>query len=90
MLQKKIRKTNSIRNFLILKKSYLIIKIISKAKPKLSILMHFRKGNRGYGVIADINDVKKAFPSLKELDETSVCFDENEVPEEIITLEPVQ
>ena len=64
--------------------------IISKAKPKLSILMHFRKGNRGYGVIADINDVKKEFPSLKEFDETSVSFDENEVPEEIITLEPVQ
>lgn len=64
--------------------------IIAKTSPKLTVLMHYRKADRGYDVIADINDVKKEFPSLKELDETCICFDENEVPEEIITLEPVQ
>lgn len=64
--------------------------IIERARPKLAILMHFRKENTGYDVIADIGDVKKHFPQLKECAETSICFDEDEIPEGIITLTPAQ
>lgn len=64
--------------------------ILSVIQPKLSILMHFRKGNRGYGVIADINDVRKSFSCLEELNESVIEFAESEIPERIITLEPLQ
>ena len=64
--------------------------IISRAKPKLAILMHFRKGKTGYDVIASIDDVRKSFASLKECEESSVCFDETDVPEGIITLTPAR
>lgn len=64
--------------------------IVSVIKPKLCILMHFRKEARGYGVIADISDVRKSFSPLEELNESVIEFAENEIPERIITLEPIQ
>ena len=64
--------------------------IIARAKPKLAILMHFRKGQTGYDVIADIADVRKAFDSLREYEESSICFDEADVPKGVITLTPAQ
>ena len=64
--------------------------IIARARPRLAILMHFRKGKTGYDVIADIADVRKAFAPLKECEESSVCFDETDVPEGIITLTPAR
>ena len=64
--------------------------IIDRVAPKLTILMHYRKGNRGYDVIADIQEIAPVFPQLKQLNETSVSFDESNVPQGIITLEPLQ
>ena len=49
---------------------------------------------RQYGVVvdvlADLDTVKNSFSGLKNLDETFITFDENTVPEETITLRPVQ
>jgi L-ascorbate metabolism protein UlaG (beta-lactamase superfamily) len=64
--------------------------IVRRIGPKLTILMHFRKGNRGYGVIADIETVKESFPELKCLDESSLTFEDTEIPQGVITLEPEQ
>ncbi len=64
--------------------------IAGTLKPKLTILMHFRKADRGYGVIADIETVKQSFPGLQCLDRTSITFEDTEIPEGIITLEPQQ
>ena len=52
--------------------------------------MHFRKADRGYGVIADIETVKQSFSGLQCLDRTSITFEDTEIPEGIITLEPQQ
>lgn len=64
--------------------------IVKEIAPKLTILMHYRKGERGYGVIADIDTVKQTFSNVKESEDTSVCFDEADVPAMIMTLEPAQ
>lgn len=64
--------------------------ILSAITPKLAVLMHYRKGERGYDVIADIADVKQNIPGVRELEETAVVFAENDVPSGIITLEPEQ
>lgn len=65
-------------------------KIMKKVTARLNILMHYRKGDRGYDVLADIRDISQQIPELKELSDTSISFDEDHVPEETITLEPVQ
>jgi len=64
--------------------------IVRTIAPALTILMHFRKGSRGYGVIADIETVKKSFPELKCLEESSIQFEDTEIPHGVITLEPKQ
>lgn len=65
-------------------------KILAKIPAKLIILMHYRRGKAGYDVLADLDTVKNSFSGLKNLDETFITFDENTVPEETITLRPVQ
>lgn len=41
--------------------------IIESIKPKLTILMHFRTETSGYSMISSLEEVKKEFPSLREL-----------------------
>jgi len=65
-------------------------KILAKTHAKLNILMHYRRGDTGYDRIADLDMVQKSFPNLKNINETFITFDENAVPSEIITLQPVQ
>ncbi len=65
-------------------------KILAKIPAKLIILMHYRRGKAGYDVLADLDTVKNSFSGLKNLNETFITFDENTVPEETITLRPVQ
>lgn len=63
--------------------------IIDELKPVVTILMHYRKGNRGYDVIADIEDIRKVFPDLIMLPQSQFILEEK-TEEQIITLEPVQ
>lgn len=65
-------------------------KIMHKVHAKLNILMHYRNGNRGYDVLADLQEIQKNIPECKNLNQTSISFDEDEIPQETITLEPVQ
>lgn len=64
--------------------------IIHRVYARLNILMHYRKENRGYDVLADITEIKTKIPELKELADTSISFDEDAIPQETITLEPMQ
>jgi L-ascorbate metabolism protein UlaG (beta-lactamase superfamily) len=64
--------------------------IIAKVQAPLNIVMHYRRGNQGYDVLADLDQIKKDIPSLKILSETKLIFDENSVPQEIAALEPLQ
>lgn len=65
--------------------------IIQKLKkPSLKILMHFREGKRGYDVQEDIRDIQKNIPGIRRLSETEIDIDPKNIPDEIITLEPVQ
>lgn len=65
--------------------------IISHLKhPSLKILMHFRDGNRGYDVQESINDIQKDIKNVKRLHETEITVDSDNIPDEIITLEPKQ
>lgn len=64
--------------------------ILQKVNAKLNILMHYRKGHRGYDVLAEIGAVKQSFPYLLTLNDTSISFAEDAVPQKTITLEPIQ
>ncbi len=64
--------------------------IIAKVHAPLNILMHYRRGNQGYDVLEDLEQIKKEIPSLKILSETDMVFDEDAVPQEIVALEPLQ
>lgn len=64
--------------------------ILKHVHAKLNILMHYRDGNKGYDVLSDIQDIHKDIPELKRLNESSISFDKNHIPEETITLKPVQ
>lgn len=65
-------------------------KIISEVSAPLTILMHYRRGKRGYDVTADINEIAGSFPGLQQLKETSLTFDEENVPHGIVTLDAIQ
>ncbi len=65
-------------------------KITDEIQAKLVILMHFRKGDTGYDVISDIEDIKNVFTNLEELNESTICFAENGIPAKVITLTPKQ
>ena len=65
--------------------------IIGRLKhPSLKILMHFREGGRGYDVQETIDEVAADIPNIHRLPETSIEVDTQHIPDEIITLEPVQ
>ena len=65
-------------------------KITEKVGARLNILMHYRKGEKGYDVLADIDTVAKSFPQLQQLQTSRLVFDEMQVPQKTVTLEPVQ
>lgn len=65
-------------------------KIMRRVQAKLNILMHYRKGNRGYDVLADLDEIRKDIPQLEELNQNTISFDEDDIPQKTITLEPVQ
>lgn len=65
-----------------------ILKMLKK--PSLKILMHFRDGGSGYDVQEDIRDIMKVIPDVKRLPETGISVESGTVPNEIITLTPVQ
>lgn len=58
--------------------------------PKTVILMHFRKGEIGYPVLADFDAVKKVFPDVKVISEGRMIFEEDSIPEGIFAFDPVQ
>lgn len=64
--------------------------IIDHIAPKLTILMHYRNGIYGYTETEDLKEIKKTFPMLECLNETSLTFDETSVPRGIVTLKGIQ
>lgn len=58
--------------------------------PSLKILMHFRDGSSGYEVQEDIKDILKVIPGVKRLPETEITIDFEHIPDEIITMKPLQ
>lgn len=64
--------------------------IIAHCNNKLTILMHYRDGNIGYDVLSDIREISKVFPDLERINDTSITFDENDIPCRTITLLPKQ
>ncbi|MFC2662792.1 MAG: MBL fold metallo-hydrolase [Eubacterium sp.] len=63
--------------------------ILARMKtPSLKILMHFRDGKRGYDVQEDIQEIMKVIPGVKRLNETEITVESDDVPDEIVTLEP--
>lgn len=65
--------------------------VISHLKhPCLTILMHFREGNRGYDVQQSIGDIMKDIKNVNRLGESKITVDSANIPDEVITLEPRQ
>lgn len=58
--------------------------------PSLKILMHFREGSRGYDVQETIDEVAKDIKGIKHLSKSVITVDSDNIPDEIITLEPEQ
>lgn len=58
--------------------------------PSLKILMHFREGSRGYDVQESITDIAKDIHGINRLKESVITVEAGKIPDEIITLEPVQ
>lgn len=65
-------------------------KVIEQIKPKLTILMHFRRGNTGYPVTADFDAVKAVFTEAEDREKSTITFDEDHVPEGVLILKPQQ
>lgn len=65
--------------------------ILSRLKtPSLKILMHFREGERGYDVQKTIAEVMEIIPDVCRLRETEINVDTEKIPNQVITLEPLQ
>ncbi|MEE8807635.1 MAG: MBL fold metallo-hydrolase [Lactimicrobium sp.] len=64
--------------------------VMNQIHPKLTILMHFRRGSMGYPVTADFDAVKAIFPEAEDREESTVTFDEDHVPEGVLILKPKQ
>jgi L-ascorbate metabolism protein UlaG (beta-lactamase superfamily) len=64
--------------------------IAAHVRPALTILMHYRDGDKGYEVTEDISTIAAHFPGLKRLDETSISFADDDVPAGVITLNAIQ
>ena len=58
--------------------------------PCLKILMHFREGRRGYPVQETIDEVAADVSFIHRLAATQIEVESSAVPDEIITLEPIQ
>lgn len=52
--------------------------------------MHFREGARGYDVQKTIPDVMQIIPDVHRLPQTEIEIDPENIPDEVITLEPLQ
>lgn len=64
--------------------------VIADSGAPLAILMHFRKGRRGYDVLSDIADIRKVFGRLDERQDTTLTLDPDHIPTGVMTLEPEQ
>lgn len=65
--------------------------ILARLKtPSLKILMHFREGERGYDVQKTIFEVMQIIPDVHRLPQTEIEIDPENIPDEVITLEPLQ
>lgn len=65
--------------------------VISHLKhPCLKVLMHFREVNRGYDVQETIDEIAKDIHGIKRLKESEITIEAGKIPDETITLEPVQ
>lgn len=58
--------------------------------PSLKVLMHFREGKRGYDVQEDIEDVMRDVKGVKRLDQSELTVESGNIPDEIVTLNPIQ
>lgn len=58
--------------------------------PCLKVLMHFRDGTRGYDVQEDIKTIAADIKGIKRLTQHSIELTSGNIPDEIITLEPLQ
>lgn len=58
--------------------------------PSLKVLMHFREGKRGYNVQEDIEEVMKDVKGVKRLDQSELTIESGNIPDEIVTLNPIQ
>lgn len=66
-------------------------KLIEHLKhPCLKILMHFREGHRGYDVQETIDKVAEDIKGINRLNKSTLTVESDHVPDEIITLEPIQ
>ncbi len=65
--------------------------VISHLKhPCLKILMHFRKGDKGYEVQETIGQVAKDIAGIRHFDKSVLEVEAGNIPDEIVTLEPMQ
>lgn len=58
--------------------------------PCLKILMHFREGQRGYDVLETIDEVAADIKGIHRLGESTITVSSGQVPDETLTLEPIQ
>lgn len=58
--------------------------------PCLTVLMHFREGSTGYDVQESIADVMRDIKNVKRLKTSNIIIDSDDVPDEVITLQPEQ
>ena len=63
-------------------------RIMEQLSPALTILMHFRRGNSGYDVIAEVSDVKKVFKEAEDLDQPEYVYVKGAEKEKVIILKP--
>ena len=65
--------------------------VISHLKhPCLKILMHFRKGDKGYEVQETIGQVAKDIAGIRHFDKSVLEVEAGNIPDEIVTLQPMQ
>ena len=57
-------------------------KIASRINPRIVILMHFRRGNAGYDVLASESEIRNSFPELSNRGHILVIDEEN--PEKLV------
>lgn len=62
-------------------------KIIEETNPKLTILMHYHKGNVGYDVLSDIETIKDNIPNIQEVEFDTIDADDYQG---VITMEVKQ